>query len=239
LKTFDIPTYYRSPIISRVKAIRSSIDKRKKDFSPTHLNFGRIEFVLARHFGFCFGVENAIEISYKAIEENPGKRIFLLSQMIHNPGVNDDLEKHGIRFLQDTKGNQLIPWTELTAKDIVIIPAFGTTLEIETKLDELGIKATAYDTTCAFVERVWKKSEKLGNDDYTVIIHGKDKHEETRATFSHSKAHAKSLIIRDIDEAKKLGGIILNKLPHSEFEKIFSESNVHALLSSVQPCHSP
>ena len=186
MKTFDIPHFYLSPIISRVKAIRSNTDKRKKDFSPTRLKFDGIEFILARHFGFCFGVENAIEISYRALDENPDKKIYLLSQMIHNPGVNADLLRQGIKFIQDTKGNQLIPWNQINANDIVIIPAFGTTIEIEDKLKEIGVSLKAYDTTCPFVERVWKKSEKLGNDDYTVIIHGKDKHEETRATFSHS-----------------------------------------------------
>lgn len=221
MKTFDIPTYYRSPIISRVKAIRSEFDKRKKDFSPTRLDFGDIEFILGRHFGFCFGVENAIEISYKAINENPDKRIFLLSQMIHNPGVNADLEKHGVRFLQDTKGNQLISWDEIQADDVVIIPAFGTTLEIENKLKEIGVNTPSYDTTCPFVERVWKKSEKLGSDEYTVIIHGKDQHEETRATFSHSQAHAKSLVIRDLEEAKLLGKMILDELAEPDFLRIF------------------
>lgn len=223
MKTFDIPSYYRSPIISRVKAIRSEFDKRKKDFSPTRLHFGGIEFILARHFGFCFGVENAIEISFRALEENPGKRIFLLSQMIHNPGVNQDLESRGIQFLQDTKGNQLISWEEITPDDIIIIPAFGTTLEIEAKLKEIGVMTQAYNTTCPFVERVWKKAEKLGTDDYTVIIHGKDKHEETRATFSHAQAHAKSIIIRDLTEAQILGDFILGKRPAGEFEAKFSD----------------
>lgn len=222
MKTFDIPTYYRSPIISRVKAIRTKYDKRKKDFSPTRLEFDNFEVILARHFGFCFGVENAIEISYRAIAENPGKRIFLLSQMIHNPGVNGDLEKHGIQFLQDTKGNQLIPWKNLNSEDIVIIPAFGTTLEIEERLDKIGVSTEAYNTTCPFVERVWKKSEKLGTDDYTVIIHGKDQHEETRATFSHSQAYAKSIVIRDINEARILGDLILEKRPESDFDYYFT-----------------
>ncbi|MCG8575853.1 MAG: 4-hydroxy-3-methylbut-2-enyl diphosphate reductase [Flavobacteriales bacterium] len=221
MKSFNIPEYYRSPIISRVKNIRSAADKRKKDFSPSVLNFGKVEFVLARHFGFCFGVENAIEISYRAIEENPNKRIFLLSQMIHNPGVNDDLEAHGIRFIQDTLGNQLIDWNELSAEDIVIIPAFGTTVEIEERLKNIGIELQQYDTTCPFVTRVWKKSEKLGTDDHTVIIHGKDKHEETRATFSHSRQHAKSVVIRDISEAKMLGEVILGEKNKADFEHIF------------------
>ena len=146
MKTFEIPSYYRSPIISRVKTLRSKFDKLKKDFSPTILKFGDVEFIMARHFGFCFGVENAIEISYKAIEENPGKRILLLSQMIHNPGVNKDLEEHGIVFIQDTKGNQLIPWDDISSEDIIIIPAFGTTLEIEKKIIETGIDSIKYDT---------------------------------------------------------------------------------------------
>lgn len=222
MKTFDIPTYYRSPIISRVKAIRTQNDKRKKDFSPTRLNFGKIEVILARHFGFCFGVENAIEISYKAIAENPNKNIFLLSQMIHNPGVNNDLEGHGIRFIQDTKGNQLIDWSEINAEDVVIIPAFGTTLEIEAKLKAIGVEIKSYNTTCPFVERVWKRAEKLGNEDCTIIIHGKDQHEETRATFSHSSSHAKSIVIRDIKEAKILGDIILGNRPKDEFETFFA-----------------
>lgn len=222
MKTFDIPLYYRSPIISRVKAIRTNNDKRKKDFTPTRLNFGKIEISLARHFGFCFGVENAIEISYKAIAENPNKNIYLLSQMIHNPGVNGDLESHGIKFIQDTNGNQLIEWNEITADDVVIIPAFGTTLEIEAKLSEIGVETKAYNTTCPFVERVWKKSKKLGSDDYTVVIHGKDKHEETRATFSHSNAHAKSIVIRDINEAKVLGEFILGDRPLEEFTSVFA-----------------
>lgn len=221
MKTFDIPEYYRSPIISRVKAIRSKYDKRKKDFTPTRLDFGNIQFTLARHFGFCFGVENAIEISYRALSENPGKRIFLLSQMIHNPGVNGDLEKQGIRFLQDTKGNQLIDWAEVRPEDIVIIPAFGTTVEIEARLKNIGVETQTYNTTCPFVERVWKKSEKLGKDDYTVVIHGKDQHEETRATFSHSKEHAKSIVVRDLDEAKVLGEFILGSRPAELFDDHF------------------
>jgi 4-hydroxy-3-methylbut-2-enyl diphosphate reductase len=109
MKKFDIPEFYRSPIISEVKSKRKIADPRKKDFTPSLLPFDTVDFWIARHFGFCYGVENAIEISYKAISENPNKRIFLLSQMIHNPGVNDDLQGHGIQFLQDTSGKQLIP----------------------------------------------------------------------------------------------------------------------------------
>ncbi|MFZ1259113.1 MAG: 4-hydroxy-3-methylbut-2-enyl diphosphate reductase, partial [Chitinophagaceae bacterium] len=98
----------------------------KKDFTPTLLDFGPLQIYLARHFGFCYGVENAIEIAFRTVEENSGKRIFLLSEMIHNPQVNADLQAHGIQFLQDTNGKQIIPFEEITSNDIVLIPAFGT-----------------------------------------------------------------------------------------------------------------
>ena len=165
MKKFNIPDYYQSPIIGKVKEIRRINDPRKKDFSSTLLNFGPVKFHIARHFGFCFGVENAIEISYRAISENADKKIYLLSQMIHNPGVNADLLDHGIKFIQDTNGNQLIPWEDITKEDIVIIPAFGTTLEIENKINAIGIEVKKYNTTCPFVEKVWNRSQKLGNEE--------------------------------------------------------------------------
>ena len=223
MKQFEVPAFYRSHIISKVKAQRKLADPRKKDFSPTELQLGKVTFVIARHFGFCYGVENAIEKSYKAIHENPTKRIFLLSQMIHNPAVNEDLISHGLQFLQDTEGNQLIPFDTLTKEDLVIIPAFGTTLEIEEKLKVIGVDIATYNTTCPFVEKVWNRSEKLGETNHTIIIHGKHKHEETRATFSHSSKNAPSLIVKDIEEARILGDYILGKLDISSFEGVFKE----------------
>lgn len=221
MKSFNIPGFYRSSFITRIKNSRKDSDPRKKDFTPTLLDFGPVRFYLARHFGFCYGVENAIEIAYRTIEENPGKRIFLLSEMIHNPGVNNDLLNLGVKFLMDTAGRQLIDWNELTSEDIVIIPAFGTTLEIEQKLNALGINPYLYNTTCPFVEKVWNRSNQLGQNDYTVIIHGKSYHEETRATFSHSNTGAKSIIIRDLEEAKLLSSFILEEIPSDEFYKDF------------------
>lgn len=221
MKSFNIPDFYKSPVISRVKEIRKITDPRKKDFSPTLLDFGPVRFHIARHFGFCYGVENAIESSYRAIEENPGKRIFLLSQMIHNPNVNNDLLARGVKFLMDTSGNQIIPFTELNSDDIVIIPAFGTTLKIETELSQFGIAVHKYDTTCPFVERVWKKSEKLGEDNYSIIIHGKYNHEETRATFSRSEKSAPSIIVKDITESRILGEFILGNISIDEFNAVF------------------
>ena len=183
MKQFDIPKYYRSSFITKIKNSRKEDDPRKKNYLPTLLDFGPVRFYLARHFGFCYGVENAIEIAYRTVEENPDKRIFLLSEMIHNPGVNENLKELGVKFLMDTSGNELIDWNELTSDDIVIIPAFGTTIEIEKKLNDKGINPYQYNTTCPFVEKVWNRSSALGEDHYTIIIHGKHLHEETRATF--------------------------------------------------------
>lgn len=221
MKSFDIPIFYRSPVISKIKNSRKFNDPGKKDYSPTELDFGPVKFLIARHFGFCYGVENAIEISYKAIEENPDKRIFLLSEMIHNSDVNNDLIRRGVKFIMDTSGNQFIDWKELNSDDIVIIPAFGTTIEIENRLSESGINPLKYNTTCPFVEKVWNRAESLGKSDYTIIVHGKYKHEETRATFSHSNKSAPTLIIRDIEEAKILGDFIESNSDTSEFYKYF------------------
>ena len=222
MKNFEIPEFYRSPIISKVKAKRKLEDPRKKDFSPSVLDFGTVRFYIARHFGFCYGVENAIEISYKAIAENPEKRIFLLSQMIHNPDVNEDLMSHGIQFIQDTDGSQLISWDALHSDDIVIIPAFGTTVEIENKLLSIGVNVSKYNTTCPFVEKVWNRSERLGTDKHTVIIHGKRNHEETRATFSRSLQNAPTIILKDIQEAEILGEFILGQRDISDFPSVFA-----------------
>jgi 4-hydroxy-3-methylbut-2-en-1-yl diphosphate reductase len=221
LKKFDIPQHYISSIISKIKEYRDNSDPRKKDFSPTVLDFGPIRFLVARHFGFCYGVKNAIDIAYKTVEENSGKRIFLLSEMIHNPHVNEDLKNRGIDFITDNYGKQLISWDEINSNDIVIIPAFGATIEIENLLKEKGINTKKYNTTCPFVEKVWNRAELIGKQNYTVIIHGKSKHEETRATFSHSSQNSPSVIIRDIKEAKLIADVILGEATKMEFYTFF------------------
>ena len=221
MKTFEIPAFYSSPILAKVKEHRSAKDPKKKDFSPTLLDFGPVRFLMARHFGFCYGVQNAIELSFSAIKENPGKRIFLLSQMIHNPEVNANLQEQGVKFLMDTYGKAIIPFSELTADDVVILPAFGTTLDIKKQLSGIGIEIKQYDTTCPFVHRVWNKAEKLGSDKYTVIIHGRPYHEETRATFSHSAAASPSLVVKDMKETILLGNYILGKATRQQFDEVF------------------
>ncbi|GAC1704557.1 MAG: 4-hydroxy-3-methylbut-2-enyl diphosphate reductase [Flavisolibacter sp.] len=222
MKSFDVPLVYRSSLISLIKAKRKEGDKKKKDFTPTLLNFGSLQIYLARHFGFCYGVENAIDIAFRTIEENPGKRIFLLSEMIHNPRVNEDLIKKGVQFLQDNNGDTLIPFENLTHQDIVLIPAFGTTLPIEKKLMDIGIRVENYNTTCPFVEKVWNRSEVIAKNQYTIIVHGKPDHEETRATFSHASAGAPTFVIKNMEEAIELAAYFLAEKPPAQFYERFS-----------------
>ncbi|HRP31321.1 MAG TPA: 4-hydroxy-3-methylbut-2-enyl diphosphate reductase [Agriterribacter sp.] len=227
MKQFNVPVIYRSPLISAVKQKRKELDKMKKDFSPTLLDLGNLHIYLARHFGFCYGVENAIEIAFRTVDENPEKRIFLLSEMIHNPHVNDDLRERGVRFLQNTRGEQLIPFDALHADDIVITPAFGTTLTIEKQLSDIGLEPKRFNTTCPFVEKVWNRAEQIARRGYNIIIHGKPQHEETRATFSHSAVNAAAVVVKDMQEAIALGKYITGETPvaafATEFHGRFSE----------------
>ncbi len=220
-RAFTIPPYYRSSMVSSIKNARKSSDSRKRDRSPSVLDCGVVQFKIARHFGFCFGVENAIEIAYRALQENPNKRVFLLSEMIHNPQVNGDLMARGVRFILSPEGTQLFPFEELRPEDIVIVPAFGTTVELFNKLSSLGINPTRYNATCPFVEKVWKRAEQLGQRGYTVIIHGKQSHEETRATFSHARLGAPSLVIRDRVEAQTLARYIRGESSIDDFFRDF------------------
>lgn len=220
-RSFDIPDYYKSSVVSLIKNERQERDKRKKDLNPSILDAGRVRFKIARHFGFCFGVENAIEIAYRALAENPDRPVYLLSEMIHNPSVNRDLLDRGARFLQSTSGETLIPFSELKPNDIVIVPAFGTTVELFEELAELGIDPQVYNATCPFVERVWKRAGELGRQGYTIVIHGKNDHEETRATFSHARLSGPSIIIRDYAQAEELAQFILGSRPLSEFAAAF------------------
>lgn len=220
MKQFTIPNIYRSSLISKVKEQRKAADKLKKDFSPTLLNLGPIEIYLARHFGFCYGVENAIEIAFNTIDQNPGKKIYLLSEMIHNPQVNADLIARGVIFLQDTYGKQIIPFDQINGDDIVVIPAFGTTLEIEQLLRNKGIAVEKYNTTCPFVEKVWNRSEQIAQKGYSIIVHGKPKHEETRATFSHASANTPTIVVNDMSETIELAKYITGE---KEAEKFYTE----------------
>ncbi len=220
-RRFQTPESYRGPIISRVKRARQAEDPRKRDLSPTILDFGSVRVALARHFGFCYGVENAVEIAYRTLSEHADRRVFFLSEMIHNPSVNRDLVERGVRFIFTPAGEQLVPWDDVRPDDVVVVPAFGTTIEMQEKLAERGVDAYRYNTTCPFVEKVWKRSAQLGVDHYSVVVHGKDTHEETRATFSHSRRGAPTVVVRNLAEAKVLGDVIRGVSGRDEFQRTF------------------
>lgn len=224
-KTFDIPEMYRSPVIRYVKEAHKITDPRKKDLKPVELDFGPVTILIPRHFGFCYGVENAIDIAYRTVEENPGKNIYLLSEMIHNPTVNEDLLKKGVKFLFETDGSERISLDSLESDDIVIVPAFGTTLNIEKKLKARGINPYQYNTTCPFVEKVWNRGNQLGKKGYSLVVHGKHQHEETRATFSHSADHSPVVVVLNPKEAKVLAEIMTGKRPLDDFNEWFGHKS--------------
>lgn len=224
-KQFDIPEIYQSPVIRTVKDAHKVVDPRKKDLEPSLLDFGPVRFHIPRHFGFCYGVENAIDIAYKTVEDHPDRDIYLLSEMIHNPTVNEDLKARGVRFLFETDGTELIPLSSLDEDDIVIVPAFGTTVEIQQKLQQQGIDPYEYNTTCPFVEKVWRRGKQLGDKDYSLVIHGKHRHEETRATFSHSAKHSPCVVVLNPGEARILAEIMTGERPDSDFEAHFGHKS--------------
>ena len=224
-KKFNIPDIYQSPIISKVKDANKVMDPTKKDLEPSVLDFGPVRFFVPRHFGFCYGVENAIDIAYDTVKNYPEKDIYLLSEMIHNPTVNEDLQARGVKFLFETDGTELIPIESLDEDDIVIVPAFGTTIEIQKKLKKQGIDPYEYNTTCPFVEKVWRRGQQLGKKGYSLVIHGKHRHEETRATFSHSADHSECVVVLNPEEAQILADIMTDDRPQSDFEEYFGHKS--------------
>tara|TARA_R110002096_G_scaffold303080_11_gene498115 strand:- start:21142 stop:22326 length:1185 start_codon:yes stop_codon:yes gene_type:complete len=208
-----------------VKEATKITDSMKKDLEPSVLDFGPVQFLIPRFFGFCYGVENAIDIAYRAVEEHSDKNIYLLSEMIHNPTVNEDLLAKGIKFLFDTDGTERIPISSLNSEDIVIVPAFGTTIDIQNQLQEVGINPYAFNTTCPFVEKVWKRGKQLGKKEYSLVVHGKHAHEETRATFSQSAQHSAVVVVLNVDEAKILAEIMTEERPISDYEIYFGHKS--------------
>ena len=224
---FDrVPNHYAGPIIQKVKDFRLANGKRS--LSPTLLEICQLQVLIPRHFGFCFGVERAIHMAFSTLEKNPEHRTFLVSEIIHNPLVNNELKERGIEFIYDAEGRRQVSADELRDDDIALIPAFGTTLQIEDSLKQSGIDTStkeyreSYDTTCPFVSKVWKRGEELGREGYTIIIHGKYKHEETQATHSHTKEHTKTLVVLDEAEAKKVAGYITGEMALADFERQFA-----------------
>jgi 4-hydroxy-3-methylbut-2-enyl diphosphate reductase len=212
---------YQSRLCAAIKTL--SRTNERSATAPTALDFGPVRYLIPSHFGFCLGVKNAIERAYETLAENPGRRVFMLSELIHNPFVNEDLLRRGLRYLQTDKGAPLtldggkaapgtppgrLLWNTLTPDDIVSIPAFGATDDDKRRLVRKGVPVCQYDATCMLVEKVWKSARAFGRRGYTIIIHGKHEHEETKATFSNARRHAPALIIRDLGEARVLAGLI-------------------------------
>lgn len=222
MKEFDIPQQFTSGIMQALKNRPKKVNGLR-DFSPITLTIESLTLKIAKHFGFCFGVENAVEKAYATLKNNPTKRIYFLSEMIHNPIVNQDLRENGIDFIQTTDGEQLISWENIHSDDLVLIPAFGCTLDMLDLLKSKGIQYEAYDTTCPFVELVWKRSKQLSSKAATVIIHGKPNHEETKATFSNAISSGKAIVIKDMAEARLLGGFILNQCTEQELLAILGD----------------
>jgi 4-hydroxy-3-methylbut-2-enyl diphosphate reductase len=225
---------YQSELCRAIKAARRT--KEKTSGAPAVLDFGAVSYVIPSHFGFCLGVQNAIERAYETVATNPTKRIFMLSELIHNPFVNEDLLARGIRYLQTDKGlpfcvdgsitsdptNPNALWNQLTADDIVIIPAFGATNEDKVRLLRRGLSIRENDATCMLVEKVWKAARRYAREGFTVIIHGKSEHEETKATFSNSASHGPALMIRNMEHARLLTEVI--QAQGVEKKRLFEES---------------
>lgn len=228
---------YQSRLFSEIKTLARRHERLAAD--PITLDFGAVQYVIPSHFGFCLGVKNAIEKAYETLAENPGHRVFMLSELIHNPFVNEDLLRRGLHYLQTDKGvpftvdglpaDQAPPgarlrWDDLNSDDIVIIPAFGATDEDKKRLVRKGLPVYAHDATCMLVEKVWKAARAYGRAGYTVIIHGKHEHEETKATFANTRRYAPALIVRNLDEARRLGEIVCSEDPAriERFQRIFA-----------------
>jgi 4-hydroxy-3-methylbut-2-enyl diphosphate reductase len=179
---------YRSPLVEQIKAA---------DYCHRR---GRLTIYLAREFGFCYGVDRAVDYAYQARTRFPDRRVFLTGEIIHNPHVNNQLRQLGIRFLSDPQE----PGFALTADDVVILPAFGVTIEEMMRLDRMG--CTLVDTTCGSVLNVWKNVKRYARDGLTSVIHGKHWHEETQATASQATAvpGGHYLVVFDMAQAERV-----------------------------------
>lgn len=190
---------YNSPLIDRIKA------------ENYELTAGRLTIRLAREFGFCYGVDRAIEYAYEARTRFPDKRIFLTNEIIHNPRVNAKLKELGIRFLAKTSDN-VLNMEDIGPEDVVLIPAFGNPTQEVKNLQARG--CILVDTTCGSVMSVWKRVESYSRDGFTAAIHGKYDHEETLATSSRAK---KYVIIRDHRQADMVCGYIEGRVTKEDF----------------------
>ena len=187
-----IESEYHSALVERIRS-RAYTDR-----------FGNITVRLAKHFGFCYGVDRAVDYAYETRHKFPDRRVFLVGEIIHNPHVNRRLEEMGIELIPPGTGGQF-DFGHITADDVVIIPAFGVTLSAMKRLQEIG--CILVDTTCGSVLLVWKRVNIYARDGYTAVIHGKHNHEESRATASQVNRHegGRYIIVRDMAEAESVG----------------------------------
>lgn len=211
---------YQSALCEVIKEARRT--REKSSGEPAVLDFGVVSYVIPSHFGFCLGVQNAIERAYETVATHPNRRVFMLSELIHNPFVNEDLLARGLRYLQTDKGLPLRAdgqiahskddpaalWNRLTEDDIVVIPAFGATNEDKARLIRRGLAIRENDATCMLVEKVWKAARRYAQEGFTVLIHGKAEHEETKATFSNSSSYGPALMIRNREHARRLAEVM-------------------------------
>jgi 4-hydroxy-3-methylbut-2-enyl diphosphate reductase len=186
-----IDAEYQSALVERIRA-RGYVDQ-----------FGDIRVRLAQEFGFCYGVDRAVDYAYETVHKFPDRRIFLVGEIIHNPHVNRRMTEMGIRFLYaDAEGR--FDFSDITEQDVVILPAFGVTIHDFETLRSIG--CILVDTTCGSVLHVWKRVSDYARDGFTAIIHGKYTHEESRATASQVNQYdgGKYVIVRDMAEAMLL-----------------------------------
>jgi len=187
--------------------------------------FDRLTIRLAEDFGFCYGVDRAVDYAYQTTAKFPGRRIFLVGEIIHNPHVNQRLKDAGVTFLYPGADGEF-DFGGLTPEDVVILPAFGVTMQDFARLKAIG--CILVDTTCGSVLNVWKRVESYARDGFTALIHGKYFHEETRATASQVNTHpgGKYLVVRDMTEARLVCDFIErneNALSPDEFREHFRE----------------
>src|SRR5438105_10792715 len=203
----QVLSHYRSDLVERIRA------------SGHILSAGDLTIKLAKEFGFCYGVERAIDLAYAARRAYPDRRIFLLGKIIHKPEANDQIRRLGIVTIAGKPGDDEI--NQLRPDDLVIIPAFGTEVATKRKLEEKG--CLFVDTTCGDVMSVWKRVRQYSKDSVTSIIHGKAWHEETMATSSQARASGGGhyLVVFTLAETEYVCNYIIHGGSKAEFLEKF------------------
>lgn len=208
-----IDAEYQSALVERI---------RSRGYSDS---FGDVTVHLAQEFGFCYGVDRAVDYAYETVHKFPDRQIHLVGEIIHNPHVNNRMTEMGIQFIYP-RADGTFDFSALTDEDVVILPAFGVTLQ---DFDELrGIGCILVDTTCGSVLHVWKRVEKYAEDGFTAVIHGKYTHEESRATASQVNRHegGKYIIVRDMEEGQLLFDYVADRpgrMTREEFMQHFEK----------------